>query len=546
MKRVITSFLEKGYLLSPDFIKELDEFFNEEEFINNLNIKINGKKPLVLNKELQKIVLCTNKITTINWLEFEKSKALLEKNKNGKIYQTFLDLLEYNIDEEKKEKLNTISEEIKREEEIDIKEETSKQNNIIIVNEYKENKKKREVQDFVKYFKYRYEILKDILQNRPELKSPISIGRLSNRNRGDLISLIGIIVNKRLTKNGNLNITIEDPTGLTNILVRKDNLDLYAIARNLVLDEVIGVNGSYGNNILFVNNILFPDIPLNRELKKAQEEKYAVFISDLHIGSKMFLHEDFQKFIKWVNGEYGTSEQKRIAKKIGYLFIVGDLVDGIGIYPGQDKELTIRDIKNQYEECAKYLSQIREGLKIIICPGNHDALRIAEPQPVLNKKFAQPLYDLKNTTMVTNPSLINIHSSENFPGFDILLYHGYSFDYYVNNVDTIRMNGGYDNANLIMKFLLQRRHLAPTHGSTLYIPDATKDPLIIDKIPDFFITGHIHKANTGVYNNITTICCSCWQSKTTFQEKVGHDPEPSRVPVVNLKTREVKMFKFCS
>ena len=72
------------------------------------------------------------------------------------------------------------------------------------------------------------------------------------------------------------------------------------------------------------------------------------------------------------------------------------------------------------------------------------------------------------------------------------------------------------------------------------------DSLMIKKIPDFFVTGHIHKANVGSYNNITTICCSCWQSKTSFQEKVGHNPEPSRVPIVNLKTREVKMLKFCS
>jgi len=142
--------------------------------------------------------------------------------------------------------------------------------------------------------------------------------------------------------------------------------------------------------------------------------------------------------------------------------------------------------------------------------------------------------------------MINIHASKEFPGFDVLLYHGYSFDYYVSNVDAIRTNGGYDRADLIMRFLLQKRHLAPSHGSTLYIPDTKKDALIISKIPDFFITGHIHKANVSNYKNITNICCSCWQSKTTFQERVGHNPEPSRVPVVNLKTREVKMLKFCN
>ncbi len=355
-----------------------------------------------------------------------------------------------------------------------------------------------------------------------------------------------MVTDKRVTKTGNITVTLEDPTGVINVLVRKDKAEIYDAAKNLVLDEVVGINGSYGENILFANNILSPDIPFTKELKKIKDEVYAVFISDIHVGSKMFLPEDLQRFIDWINCKYGPPELKEIAQKVKYLFVVGDLVDGIGIYPEQDKELLIKDIKEQYEKCAEYLSQVRKDIQIIICPGNHDALRISEPQPKLNRKFAEPLYNLKNVLMVTNPAMVNIHSSKDFPGFDVLLYHGYSFDYYVSNVDSVRMNGGYDRADLIMKFLLQKRHLAPTHGSTLYIPDTKKDALIINKIPDFFVTGHIHKANVGYYKNITTICCSCWQSQTTFQEKVGHNPEPSRVPVVNLKTREVKLFKFCN
>jgi DNA polymerase II small subunit len=68
--------------------------------------------------------------------------------------------------------------------------------------------------------------------------------------------------------------------------------------------------------------------------------------------------------------------------------------------------------------------------------------------------------------------------------------------------------------------------------------------MIITKIPDFFVTGHIHKSVAANFRNITLICGSCWQSKTAFQEKVGHNPEPSRVPIVNLKNREVKILRF--
>ena len=255
--------------------------------------------------------------------------------------------------------------------------------------------------------------------------------------------------------------------------------------------------------------------------------------------------DEFNQFIQWVNGRIGSEKQKLIAKKVRYIFIAGDLIDGLGIYPGQESELLIKETFQQYEECAKFLKKIPPHIKLIICPGNHDAMRIAEHQPVLYKDFAKPIWDLPNAVMVSNPSIVNIHSSKDFSGFDVLLYHGYCFDYFIANVSAIRNNGGYDRADLVMKFLLQKRHLAPTHKSTLYIPETAKDPLVIDQIPDLFVTGHIHSSPIiANYRNISMLSCGCWQAKTPFQEKVGHNPGPGKIPIMNLQTREVKILKF--
>jgi len=353
-----------------------------------------------------------------------------------------------------------------------------------------------------------------------------------------------MVTDKQFTKNNNIILTLEDNTNQIRALVNKNRPELYSEAKSIVLDEVIGVVGVNAEDFVFVNNILWPETPLSKELKKCPRKEYALFLSDFHIGSDHFLEEEFNKFLQWINCETGSEEQKEVASKVKYIFIVGDLIDGVGVYPEQDKELIIKDIYQQYEECANLLKKVPYNIKLVICPGNHDAMRIAEPQPELYRDFAKPLYELPNVIMVSNPGMVNIGATDDFPGFDVLLYHGYSFDYYVANVDSIRNQGGYDRADLIMKFLLQRRHLAPTHTSTLYLPDTSQDPLVITKIPDFFVTGHIHKTSVSNYRNVTLICGSCWQSKTPFQEKVGHHPEPCRVPIVDLQTREVKILKF--
>jgi len=415
---------------------------------------------------------------------------------------------------------------------------------IKITNPYQDESKKREPQDFVDYFNHRYRALEKILKQRQELKNIISINKTINKKNKENLSIIGIVSGKQKTKNGNLVLILEDPTGQKKVIVNKNKPALYNEARDIVLDEVVGVVGVSVDSTVFANNIIWPDVPTNKELKRSDIEEYALFLSDLHVGSSKFLPDDFEKFLRWVNEDLGNEQQRHIAKNVKYIFIAGDLIDGCGIYPDQDKELITKDVYQQYKECAELLKQIPSRIPLIICPGNHDAIRISEPQPPLSKDFAKPLYDLNNTILVSNPAWVNINSSDNFAGFDVLMYHGYSFDYFVAEADYLRNQGGYDRADLIMKFLLKRRHLAPSHRSTLYVPDTKKDSLVIEKIPDFFLSGHIHKSVTSNYRNITLICGSCWQSKTTFQEKIGHNPEPSRVPIVNLMTRDVKILKF--
>ena len=525
-KEIVSFFLSKGMLITEDLLEALEK----EENIEQLSCFITGEKCpdlLVFNNDIKNL-LTKGKARDIVGTEFEKSMVMAQKHKQTKPYNNFIEILEK---EESKSRATGDNPEAK------------KISGVEIITAYEDEEKKKDIQDFVSYFNHRYSAIEKILRQRAELQNILSIGRVLAKKEKETISIIGIVTNKQTTKNQNIMLVLEDNTGTIKVHVNKNKPQLYAQAKDTVLDEVVGVVGVNAPNIVFANQLVWPDVP-TKELKKADDETHAVFLSDMHVGSNNFLQEKFEKFIKWIRGETGNEVQKGIASKIKYLFIIGDLVDGVGIYPNQESELVIEDIYKQYEECARFLKQIPERIKIIICPGNHDAMRIAEPQPELYKDFAKPIWELENVVMVTNPSLVRIHASEDFSGFDVLLYHGYSFDYFVANIDSIRNGGGYDRADLIMKFLLQKRHLAPTHTSTLYIPDSRKDYLVIEKVHDIFATGHIHKTAVANYKGITMICGSCWQSKTPFQEKVGHHPEPCRVPIVNLKTRDVKILKF--
>ena len=412
-----------------------------------------------------------------------------------------------------------------------------------IVFSYNGKPKKRDVSDFVGYFNSRYKTLEKILRNRQDLRSVTSISRVLQKRERENVAMIGMIKDKQQTKGGNINIVMEDQTGEITVIVKKSKPQLYELANNTTFDEVIGIVGGNSGKIVFANNIYFPDIP-HKELKKCDDEVYALFLSDLHVGSKKFLRDKFERFLKWINLEAGSEAQKEIASKTKYLFIAGDLVDGVGIYPVQEADLEIIDAYEQYKECTRLLDRIPKHIQIIIIAGNHDSIRLAEPQPSFSRGVGESLLALENVTFVSNPGVVNIHSSNNFSGFVVLLYHGYSFDYYVANINKIRFSGGYDRADLIMKYLLQKRHVAPTHTSAPYLPDAEYDPLTISTAPDFFITGHIHKTAVAQYKATTLICGSCWQDTTSFQIKVGHHPEPGRVPVANLKTREMKIMRF--
>jgi len=397
--------------------------------------------------------------------------------------------------------------------------------------------KKPDISYFVKNFRNRFSEIRNILQEHQELDNLVSINKIVGDRQK--LSLIGMIFSKKITKNNNILFEIEDLTGKIRVLINGNKKELYEQAEELTLDSVVGFKGSGNKEIIFANEIILPESKI-AELKRAPLDELALFIGDLHFGSKLFLKKSFLKFIDYLNGNLPNTPE---VNKIKYLFIVGDVVTGVGNYPNQEKDLEILDLEEQFIKLAELLGKIRKDITIIISPGNHDGVRIMEPQPCLDEKYAWPLYDLDNVILTQNPSEINIASSRNFSGFNILTYHGFSFPYYADNVSTLMKKKAMNSPEDIMKYLLKVRHLAPSYKSTQFFP-FEQDALVIRNVPDIFVSAHTHKSGISLYNNILIISVSSWEGATPYQEKMGAEPDFCKVPMFNLKTREIKILDF--
>lgn len=510
-REILKFCLEKGLLVDNEVLN----LFKEVEDIDSVKLIMEKIKEDTHQNMITKTVLEKNKEQVNKFIVGlpEEKQKILEK------FKVKLGLsieISAEISSEVKEKQKTLNEPV-----------------VKISSETKFSNTKIEVKNFVRYFRSRFEEMKNILQEHTSLDNLISINKLYGGSSG--VSIIGMVSKKQITKNKNLILEVEDLTGKTKVLINGNKKELFEIAEDIALDSVLGFKGSGNPEIFFVNEIIFPEARLP-EKKKADFNEDVLFIGDLHFGSNRFLKKSFGKFIEWIN----TSKEAKNAK---YLFLVGDIVTGVGNYPNQEQDLKIKDLEEQFIGLAKLLGQIRKDVKIIISPGNHDGVRLMEPQPVFDEKYAWALHDLENVVLTENPCNVNIASAEDFSGFDVLTYHGMSYPYYAGNIPSLIKKKAMNFPVEIMKFLLKNRHLAPSHASTQYFP-LENDPLLIKKIPDIFVSAHTHKCQVDCYNNILIVSISCWEAMTPYQEKFGNEPDHCKVPMLNLKTREIKILDF--
>jgi DNA polymerase II small subunit len=385
--------------------------------------------------------------------------------------------------------------------------------------------------DFFKLFDSRYRKTLKILSIRSEsrqirkikhikdLRNKSRFSSLDNENeRGKFIDsafVAGLIMSKRNRKN-DVELVIDDTTGSIPLVCKAR--DLINEASSLVLDQMLMLEISLSkrnSNDFVIKDIIFPDIP-EHVAAKSGTESYVALISDLHVGSKYFMENEFNDFISWL------SSDDEIVSKIKFVCIAGDIVDGIGIYPNQDKELIDINISKQMSYAAALLQKIPKRMHVFLIPGNHDPGRRALPQTALTDlRDFQPL---ENFSIIGNPSIVELNKVK------LLMFHGQSLDDVIATVPGL----SYSKPVEAMKILLKSRHLSPIYGNRTPIAPESEDMLVIDDVPDIFHAGHVHITEVGRYKGTLIVNSGAWQKQTKFQQTMGINPTPGICILVNL------------
>ncbi len=358
------------------------------------------------------------------------------------------------------------------------------------------------MKDFLTYFRARYNAMRRLFRRRRELTGSLPIAKAG---RMDEVKIIGMVRDIRKGPRA-LSVTLEDESSEIGVTIFLDK------KVKLVGDEVIGVVGKLRGKRLIAEDIVFPGLPIVQKNRSSKEVNF-LMISDTHFGSSNFMWDSWHSFI---------TKLSEIEPKIDCMLIAGDLVDGIGVYPGQIEDLDVKDVYDQYELAASELDKLPHEMKIFLQPGNHDYVRLAEPQPALPEEIGSLFSN--NVVLIGNPSYINIE------GVDVLSYHGAGLDDYLP-----ALNIPYTKPLEGMKAMLIRRHLATLYGGKTPIAPESRDYLVIDKIPDIFVTGHVHGSGAAVYRGVVIVNASTFQSQTSYQKMMNFVPDPGNFLVLNLK-----------
>ena len=384
---------------------------------------------------------------------------------------------------------------------------------------------------FVDYFNDRYRQLEMLIKKKYPHHKYVRYDTISEKDGTHYVFMRARSI---VQKKNSYHITWDSPQGTFFTVILKQST-LKKNVEILLNDVCVGLKILIKNSRCFVKEIYWPGYEtekINSVIQynhKADSDvlghgSWVLVLSDIHIGSKQFFPDQFNRLIDYCNSN----------KLLKYVLIVGDIVEGVGIYPNQIKNLVHHTVHEQYLQMASYFKRLRGDIEIYACPGNHDYVPLSQPQ-VFNKSFLK--YFPKNTTLIPNPALFKLE------GRTIAMYHGASMDILVANIEKFE----YSRPLQLMKHYMRMGHLAPSYGLKNVNLPLKRDAHVLTVKPEIFLTGHIHcyaieKSGGTLYINAGT-----WQKPTAFMKRmnIGEEVQPCQGIFFNLKnTKEYVVVNF--
>jgi DNA polymerase II small subunit/DNA polymerase delta subunit B len=308
-----------------------------------------------------------------------------------------------------------------------------------IINPFKDEKPFT-IESMTKHFTSRYESIKKYFIGRFELVNLISINKITPNTRK--FSLIVMVKEK----NGN-SLLVEDFTGDTSVEVLDKTLD------QIVLDEVIGIVCEQDDETITVNKIIFPDIPLKRDIPKTEKDICALFLSDIFLDRSV----NSEKILERIN------EIK--CEKI-YVFVLGN-------------------ISSNLEEIKNFFNQLPLNSYKIFLKGEID-----------------PDAEVGDINFSSSAALIKIENK-----ITILLCNGKIFSEYK------KIWAGQTSENIMLN-LLKKRHLNPVFELNKRISE--EDSYTIDQVPDIFISSNFGNPGITNYKGTTIISNGSFLSEPIY------------------------------
>ena len=215
----------------------------------------------------------------------------------------------------------------------------SLQNDELIVDDYEVldgndiiQKQLEAVNGYHLLMKNRFNKYKQIMYDRQDSRKIIKISSLVQYTDQNEYKIAGLL-KSRSKLDRSYEIELEDESTDLRLLVTDGN-NIRKV-ESFLIDQMVIADVVFSKNIgrFIVKNCYSLDIPAESfQSVEGMDPVYGVFLSDIHVGSKTFLEREFYDFLNWINGRSGDQE---IVSKIRYIVIAGDVVDGIGVYPGQ-------------------------------------------------------------------------------------------------------------------------------------------------------------------------------------------------------------------